>query len=579
MRRLPAVETLGSATVICTDKTGTLTENEMTVQRIWLPSGLLAVTGAGYDPTGFFEADGNRIDPGARPGLMELLETGTRCNSARLYKDENGWHKVGEPTEAALLVAGRKAGLHPEGPFEAVGEFSFTSERKRMTVVERKDGALTAHIKGAPEVIIARSARVLDGGDERAMTEAERHSAEAAYEAMSGEGLRTLALARRTLPDEDVPDEDEVEKGLTLLGIVGIIDPPRPEVPGAVRLAYGAGIGVIMITGDSPSTALAVARQTGLRSARAVTGPEMEGMDDETLGRALAEEAVFARTAPEHKLRIVTLLKKMGHIVGMTGDGVNDSPALKKADIGIAMGLRGTDVAREAADMVLTDDNFASIVGAVEEGRRQYDNVQKFVRYLLSSNTGEVLAILVNILAGGPLILLPAQILWMNLVTDGMTAVALGLEPPEKSLMMRPPRRPAEPILNATGAGTILLLGAYIGGVTLWVFHHYGGAEGSVVAQTAAFTGIIILEQINVFNFRALGEPIIGRGLFSNPWVLLACAASLGLQAGAVYLPFMQKAFHTVPLALSDWAVLFALSVPAFFATEAVKWLLRRKGR
>ncbi len=579
LRRLQAAETLGAATVICSDKTGTLTQNEMTVQRVWLRTGTIDITGSGYDPAGHFETNGKKVNYRERQDLLALLETGLRCNHARLYKDEDGWHEVGEPTEAALVVAAYKAWLHPDEPLHTVSEFSFNSRRKRMTVIEHRADGMLAHVKGAPEVIIERCSRILDGVQEREMNPADRQAATAAYEAMAAEGLRTLAIARRTLP-QDVPlDEDGVEKELTLLGIVGIIDPPRPEVPQAVKTAYSAGIRLFMITGDAPKTALAIARRIGLRSDKVYSGPEIDSMDDETLRSVLEEEAVFARTTPEHKLRIVTLLKEMGHVVGMTGDGVNDSPALKKADIGIAMGIRGTDVAKGAADMILTDDNFASIIGAVEEGRRQYDNIQKFVRYLLSSNTGEVVAIFVNILLGGPLILLPVQILWMNLVTDGMTAVALGLEPAEKGVMNRPPRAAREPVLDRRGIVTIILLGGYIGAGTLWLFHHYlaSGHENAVAtAETVAFTGIILLEKMNVFNFRALREPLYVVGFFTNPWVLMAWGVTVGLQVCAVYVPFLQKALHTVPLGLNDWGLMLAIAVPIFVFAEITKLWNRR---
>ena len=580
LRRLQAAETLGAATVICTDKTGTLTQNEMTVRRIWLPAGEIQVTGSGYDPAGHFEVDGNRIDYRRRPDLLALLETGLRCNHARVNRDEDGWHQVGEPTEAALVVAAYKAWLSPDAEAHTVTEFSFNSLRKRMTVIEHRPEGRVAFVKGAPEVILERSTRILADGVERELSDADRAAFTRAYTAMAGSGLRTLALARRTLPADIRLDEEAVENELTLLGVVGIIDPPRPEVPRAVELARSAGIRPLMITGDAAATALAIARRIGLRVDRAITGRELDTLDDDALKQALAGHVLFARTTPANKLRIVTLLQELGEVVAMTGDGVNDAPALKKADIGIAMGLRGTDVAKGAADMVLTDDNFASIIGAVEEGRRQYDNIQKFVRYLLSSNTGEVLAIFVNIVLGGPLILLPVQILWMNLVTDGMTAVALGLEPAEKGVMQRPPRAARQPILDRSGMLMILVLGGYIGAVTLWLFHHYlqsGRDEAVALAQTVAFTGIIVLEKMNVFNFRALAEPVAVIGFFSNPWVLGAWLATVGLQVCAVYLPVLQDALHTVALGWADWGLVFAVAAPVFIGMETWKWLRWRQ--
>jgi len=577
LRRLQAAEALGSATVICTDKTGTLTQNEMTVTQIWMPAGPVQVTGVGYDPQGHFRADDERLDHRARPDLLSLLEVGIVCNHARVTKTAAGWQQLGEPTEAALVVAAYKAWLDPDGG-AGVTEFSFNSARKRMTVVARRPEGLVAFTKGAPEVILARSTRILDGATERDLTDEDRTTFEQAYRSLAERGLRTLALARRLLPANIELDENEVERDLTLLGVVGIIDPPRPEVPDAIALARHAGIRPIMITGDAPETAIAIGRHVGMHVERAVTGGELDTMGDESLDELLTHDILFARTTPEHKLRIVTHLQGQGNIVAMTGDGVNDAPALKKADIGVAMGLRGTDVAKAASDMVLTDDNFASIVGAVEEGRRQYDNIQKFVRYLLSSNTGEVVAVFVNILLKGPLILLPVQILWMNLVTDGMTAVALGLEPGSKDLMEQPPRGAREPILNKTGAALLLGLGGYIGVGTLWLFHHYlatlgRSPEAIATAQTVAFTGIILLEKMNVFNFRSLRRPLRRIGFWTNPWVLGAWVITVGSQVAAVYVPFLQKVLHTVPLRWEDWLLMLAVAVPIFLVVEGIKTL------
>ncbi len=580
LRRLQAAETLGAATVICTDKTGTLTKNQMTVKRIWLCSGELQVSGAGYDPTGSFTRDGVEIEINNRKDLSALLATGLRCNHAGISRDENGWQETGEPTEAALVTVAFKAGLQRRETPHTVSEFSFNSRRKRMTVVEHADTGLLAHVKGAPEVILKRCTRIMDGENVRELTDGDYRSAVAAYQAMAGKGLRTLALARHYLPEQAMTEE-LVENDLTLLGIVGIIDPPHPEVPKAIQVAVGAGIRTIMITGDAPATASAIARAIGLPARKAVSGRELSAMDDEALGRVLDEDVLFARTTPEDKMRIVGMLQEKGEVVGMTGDGVNDAPALKKADIGIAMGMHGTDVAKGAADMILTDDNYASIVAAVEEGRRQYGNIQKFVRYLLSSNMGEVVAIFVNIILGGPLILLPVQILWMNLVTDGMTAVALGLEPAEKEIMRRPPRSARQPIIDRGGIIMILLLGSYIGLAAIWIFHHYlqSGPEQLILAQTTAFTCIVVLEKMNVFNFRALRSPLPAVGFFSNPWVLLAWTFTIGLQVCAVYLPFLQNALHTVALSGRDWAVIFLVSAPIFLFVEIYKWFNWRNSR
>ena len=585
LRRLQAAENLGSANVICTDKTGTLTQNQMTVKKIWLFGGEVDVTGSGYDPAGHFEVGGERLNYKSRKDLLLLLKTGLICNHASLAKEDSGWKITGEPTEASLIVAAYKAWLVPGEP-KVVSEFSFNSERKRMTVVIEEKGQKIAYVKGAPEVLLERAAYYFDGSDRKPLDEKMRKRFEEAYVNLAKKGLRTLAMAKRVLPPDTRLDPEDVEKELTLLGVVGIIDPPRPEVPEAIRTAQRAGIQVVMITGDAPLTALAIAKEVGLDAARAVTGNELAGMDDEALKSALKEGLIFARTTPQDKLRIVTLLQSEGLVTAMTGDGVNDAPALKRADIGIAMGQRGTDVAKGAADMILLDDNFASIINAVREGRRQYDNIKKFVTYLLSSNTGEVIAIFVNILLGGPLILLPVQILWMNLVTDGMTAVALGLEPAEKGLMERPPRAVNAPFLQLRGVVMIVLLGGYIGGGTLWLFQHYLNSglpehEAVALAQTVAFTGIIILEKMNVFNYRSLHAPMPVIGFFSNPWVLGAWTLTVAAQVAAVYVPFLQEALHTVPLRWEDWLLIFEVAVPIFVVVELYKafewWIVKRK--
>jgi Ca2+-transporting ATPase len=576
LRKLQAAETLGSATVICTDKTGTLTANQMTVRKIWLPAGTLDVTGTGYDPSGHFEENGSKVDYRDRDDLLTFLEAGQLCNHARIARDDLGWHHLGEPTEAALVVAAYKAWLPPVENVDTVTEFSFNSLRKRMTVVVHRPQGAIAYVKGAPEVLLPRISRIRVGDASHVISEDERDEVAAAFSRFAEEGLRTLAVAARHLPAEVALDEDAVETDLTLLGIAGILDPPRPEVAAAISTTRRAGITPIMITGDAPQTALAVARQVGLTAPYAVTGSELEAMTATELAQALDNQAVFARTAPEHKLRIVNLLQTQGEIVAMTGDGVNDAPALRAADIGVAMGQRGTDVAKAAADVVLTDDNFASIVAATEEGRRQYDNIRKFVRYLLSSNVGELVAIVINLLTGGPLILLPVQILWMNLVTDGVTAVALGVEPGAPDLMDQAPRKPNEPILPARAFALIGAVGAYIGLATFGLFDLYLDGGSNAKAQTIAFTAIVIIEKVNVFNFRSLRRPIAQIGFFSNPVLLVAWAGTVGLQVAAVYLPPLQTVLHTVPLSPTDWLAIGAVAAPILLIGEAAKWLRTR---
>ena len=573
-RKLQAAETLGSATVICSDKTGTITTNEMTVTKIWLPSGEVDATGQGYDPAGHFESQGNRVDSKNRSDLLALLQTGLICNHARINKTDHGWEHSGEPTEAAIIVAAYKAWLSPNPELQRVSELSFNSERKRMTVIVRSGNQLVAHAKGAPEVILPRCSKLRDGDRVSVLNAEGRRDLEQVYNRMAQDGLRVLALATRELSDAVLLDEEAVESELVFLGFVGIIDPPRQEVAHAIQVAQQAGIRVLMITGDAAKTAQVVAERIGLKITRVLTGDQVSKLSDKELKESLEHDVLFARTSPTHKLRIIGLLQDQGEIVAMTGDGVNDAPALKKADIGIAMGMRGTDVARSAADMILTDDNFRSIVSAVDEGRRQFDNIRKFVRYILSAHMGEVTVIFMNILIGGPLILLPVQILWMNLVTDGMTAIALGLEPGEAGRMRRPPRDPAEKLPNSQGITMILGVGAYIALATAVLFYlclRDGSAENVMYAQTVAFTGIIVLEKVNVFNFRSLADPLSSVGYFSNKWLLLAVAITLGAQICAVYVPFLQTALHTVPLSWQDWALMFAVAAPLFLIVELLK--------
>jgi Ca2+-transporting ATPase len=577
VRRLEAAETLGSTSVICTDKTGTLTQNAMTVRGIWLASGELEVEGGGYEPAGGFRVGGAAVDPRARPDLLALLETGLACSHATLAHERGAWRAVGEPTEAALVTAAHKADVRSR-PRSVLHEVPFDSERKRMTLVVPDADTRVAHVKGAPEVLLDRCVAIRDGEGERPLSAADREAAVHAFQVFAGHGLRTLALARRTLAPDVSLEADALERELVLLGIVGILDPPRPEVPEAVARARAAGIRVVMVTGDAAPTALSIAGQIGLPAGAAITGPALDALDDDALATAVADGAVFARTTPEQKLRLVEVLQARGEVVAMTGDGVNDAPALERADIGVAMGMRGTDVARGAADMVLTDDNFASIVHAVEEGRRQVDNLRKFVRYLLCSNLGEATAIVANVLLGGPLILLPVQILWVNLITDGVTAVALALEPLEAGAMQRPPRPVREPLLDRGGWLLVVGLGGWIGLAALVLFQQaLGDPAGEVHARTLAFTGLVAMEKVAVLGFRALRAPLGAVGFWSNPWLLAALAGMLSLQVAAVHVPWLQRILHTAPLAPADWLLIAALSLPGLLVIEGAKWVAWRR--
>jgi Ca2+-transporting ATPase len=574
LRRLPAAETLGAVTTICTDKTGTLTKNQMTVKKIWLAGREIEVTGGGYDPAGHFESEGERVDYQSDAELQLLLKSALLCSHAKIQKRSSGWEAVGEPTEAALVVAAYKAKLDSDVNDVTISEFPFNSIRKRMSVVLREKEGLKVYTKGAPEVILERCTHLYKGNRVVPLDETYLEAAGAAYKKMAQNGLRMLAIAYRNLPEETMLAEENVENGLVLLGIVGIIDPPHDEVPEAIRMARAAGIKVMMITGDNSDTALAVGRSIGLGAERAITSNELSHMSDAAFKNAVKGEVLFARARPEDKLRIVDILQSADEVVAMTGDGVNDAPALKAADIGIAMGKRGTDVAKSASDMVLSDDNFASIIYAVREGRREYDNIQKFVQYLMASNSGEVIAIFVNILVGGPLILIPVQILWMNLVTDGMTAVALGAEPAEKGIMDRPPREANTPILDRSGIIMIAVFGSYVGLATLWLFHHYLSRDpenGLLLARTVAFSGIVVLEKMIVLNYRSLREPITVIGFFTNRWLLLAIAFTVALQVSVVYVPFLQEAFHTTAMGWEDWGIILTVALPIFIMSEIFK--------
>ena len=576
VRRLPAAETLGAATIICSDKTGTLTHGEMAVTRVWTLQGNgeaeIEIGGAGYEPAGVFKARGHIIDPNNHPGLIALLEAGLICNHAKVFERDGLWRLDGEPTEGALVTAALKAGLRRHAVPHA-REIPFSSARKRMSLIIPAGEGATVYLKGAPEEVLARCSMMFDGEADIPLDEVALQALHRVFEDMARDGLRVLAAARRSISDREAPDA-EIERDLSFLGFFGVMDPPREEVPAAIARAHTAGLRVVMITGDAPATALAVAHSIGLDAHAALTGAELDAMEDAALLRAIHDGAVFSRVAPEHKLRLVEVLQRDGEIVAMTGDGVNDAPALKRADIGVAMGIRGTDAAKDAAEMVLMDDNFATIIGAVEEGRRQYANIRKFVRYLLSSNMAELIAIGAALLMGWPLILLPVQVLWMNLVTDGPTALALGIERADRDLMRHPPAAPDAAVVSRGGLAVVILLASYMGLASLWLFQDaLARGESLLYAQTLVFTGLIVFEKTNVLNFRSLDRPLALIGLFSNPWLLLAIAVSIALQLGAVYWPPLQLVLHSVPLDGAAWQRILLLAVPIVLVPEALKTL------
>ncbi len=577
VRHLAASETLGSVSVICTDKTGTLTRNEMMVQKIAIPGRMYDVTGSGYIPEGEFFYEDEAVDPVILPDLAAFLKAAFLASTARLVVQGDNHQIIGSPTEGALVVAAHKAGIPgvKEKPSPPVQEFSFDSTRKRMTVIYQEAGGAVAYVKGAPEVILPRSARLRVNERDEPLSPERREELTTTYESFAKRGLRVLAVACRPVPENPEPTPDLIEQDLIFLGFAGIIDPPRPEAKGALRLCRTAGIEVIMITGDSALTARAVADSVGLESSGVLTGKDIDAMSDAELAAALRTTRILARTTPVHKVRVIGILNEDGHSVAMTGDGVNDAPALKKAQIGIAMGIKGTDVAREASDMVLVDDNFASIVAGVKEGRREYDNISKFTKYLLSSNVGEVIAISGALVMYLPLILLPVQILWVNLITDGASALALGVEPAEKDIMEQKPRDPREPLLTPGATTAIFLRGIFSGAATIFIFVRTLPA-GLEQAQTMAFAGLVVFELLNVLNFRSLRYPLIRIGLFSNRYLIPAVLFSVGALLLIVYQPILQMLTGTTALSAADWALIVLLGLPPLIVGEIYKAVTSR---
>jgi Ca2+-transporting ATPase len=589
VRHLPAVETLGSATVIATDKTGTLTRNEMAVRAVVTASGRFALGGAGYAPEGEVRQEGGAAGEPARLELSRTLEAAERANNAALERVDGRWTIHGDPTEGALLVAARKAGLEERALDERlprIGEVPFSSERKLMSTMHEDrahPGRVALFTKGAPDVLLAQCTHELVGSEAVPLTEARRAAILAANEALAGEALRTLGVARRSLPAAaDGGVGSALERELVFLGLVGMIDPPRDEAREAVARAVRAGIRPVMITGDHPVTAAVIARELGIAAAGAVTGIELRRLSDDALARTVREASIYARVNPEDKLRLVEALRRDGSVVAMTGDGVNDAPALQAADIGVAMGIAGTDVSKQAADIVLADDNFATIVAAVEEGRGIFANIRKFLRYLLSSNIGEVTTMFFGVVLAGTLgldaqgeaVVLPllaTQVLWINLVTDGLPALALGVDAADPDVMERPPRPRGEGVITRAmwrgiflvgvvmAAGTLLVLDASLPGGLL------DGVNDVAYGQTMAFTTLVLGQLFNVFNARS-DERSAFHGMFDNRWLLGAVAAALALQAAVVYLPPLQEAFGTVALTPGDWV---RCAVPA----SAVLWV------
>ncbi len=583
IRKLPSVETLGAATVVASDKTGTLTQNQMTVKKVFLSTGkMLDVTGSGYEPKGGFFHEKHKIVPEEDEVLKWALTISALCNTAELKKTEDGWKVIGDPTEGALLTLARKGGLTRkllERDFTFVGEIPFDAQRKMMSVVYRGgDGLYYAFIKGAPERILALSKEFMGPGGPRPMTERDRDSVLGVNDSLSRAALRVLGLALRISKEPfDLKSAHNVERDLVFVGLAGMMDPPREEVFGAVQKAKAAGILPVMITGDNKLTAEAVAKEIGTFSSGdvALTGMELDQMSDEEFERLLPKVKVYARVNPEHKLKVVRAWKKRGDIIAMTGDGVNDAPALKEADIGIAMGITGTDVTKEAADMVLTDDNFASIISAVEEGRGIFNNIRRVVHFLLSCNIGEIMVLFVASLVGMPLPLLPVQILWMNLVTDGLPALGLAMEPVEPGVMDRMPRPKTEGIVTRSLLNVMVLQGFFMALVTLVVYAVELYILGSTLerARTMAFMVLVFCQMFHVFNCRSERESIFRIGPFTNRMLNVAVLTILVGQIVLVQIEPLHPIFKVTFLSPADWLIIFAASIQPLVMMEVVKWI------
>ncbi len=600
IRKLSSAESLGATTVICSDKTGTLTKGEMTVRRLHTNGKTVEVTGVGYEPKGEFHQSTTPINPKDDKNLTLLLRIGALCSNAQLDRNEKGiWSIIGDPTEGALIVAAAKAGFEEkelEKNYPRIGEISFTSERKRMTTVHSTpEGKHVAYMKGAPEVVLERCNYILEDGQEKKLTAAKEKGILEINEKLASDAIRVLGIAYRKLPETLKEfSETTVEDNLVFVGLEGMIDPPREEAKTANQTCQKAGIRTVMITGDHKLTAMAIAREIGIlkEGSMVLTGTELDNIGEEEFNKIVDNVAVYARVSPEHKLRIVKALKAKGEIVAMTGDGVNDAPAVKIADIGVSMGISGTDVTREASDLVLTDDNFATIVRAVELGRASYDNIRKYARFLIACNFDELLVIGSFAILGGlfgpqlfPLPLLPAMILWINLATDGAPAVALSMDPPDEDVMKRPPRKPNESILHGMGAFIIasFLLQA-IGTISVFVIEYYlfpahgfGTAETLAEARTAAFVQAAFFELLVIWNCRSETRSLwrMGKSNFKNKYFIIAEAISLVATLGICYVPITAKMFGLVPLTPTDLLYVFTFGSLGLFVLPEI--FMRRK--
>jgi Ca2+-transporting ATPase len=587
IRKLPAVETLGSTTVICSDKTGTLTQDQMTLRKIWVDGKIIDISGSGYDPEGSFSIKEDVIDHARDQYLLKYLKAARMCTDTKLLNNAGRWTIKGDPTEGALIVAGVKAGLKIEeatGSNTRIGEIPFTSESKRMIAVYREPDGIMAYSNGAAEVILGACDYVYRDGQVIPLDETGKASIAAVIHEMATSALRVLGTAYKKLPEEFNLDHSAGTE-MVFLGLGGMIDPPRPEVKDAIETCNKAGIKTVMITGDHKLTAVAIARELGiLKGGKALSGNDLNAMSQKELEDLVESIDVYARVSPEHKLRVVEALASKGYVVAMTGDGINDAPALKKADIGIAMGIKGTDVTKEAADMILTDDNFTSIVAAVEEGRAIFGNIKKYLVYLLSSNIGEILLMVVAVLFGpligiqsGILPLIAIQILYVNLATDGLMALALSVDPHSKDIMSEKPHPHGQSIFNRPVVSFMVMAGLWTCIVPLIAFIWALNAGKSVVeAQCICFVTLIIIQFFNAYNCRSLVKSLFKIGIPANKWLVIATAWEICLLLVIVYLPALQGPFNTYSLDLLDWTVAILGAATIVIAAEIYKVFYRR---
>ncbi|MBU5688736.1 MAG: calcium-transporting P-type ATPase, PMR1-type [Candidatus Aenigmarchaeota archaeon] len=583
IRRLPAVETLGCTTVICSDKTGTLTKNEMTVRRIYTGK-TIHVTGYGYEIKGKFFEKNKEIDVSKDKQIKLLLEIGALCNDAIISNKKI----IGDPTEGALVVLAEKAGInHKElrEKYPRVGEIQFDMDRKRMTTIHYIDRKYYAYVKGAPEILLTLSKKVMIKGKVVDLKEKYKKQILKQVEGMSRDALRVLGFAYREIPEKlatkEELEQEKIENDLVFVGLAGMIDPPRPEAKEAIKICRQAGIKVIIATGDHLLTTVAIAKEIGLVDKKdknfAITGEELEKLSDQELIEKLEKIKIFARVSPHHKLRIVEALKDRGEIVAMTGDGINDAPALKAANIGIAMGITGTDVTKETSDMILADDNFATIVKAVEEGRVIYDNIKKYLIYLLSCNIGEVLILTASFFLGLPTLLLAMHILIVNLITDGLPALALGVDPADKDVMKRRPRNPKENIFNKKRLFLLAIISITMFVITLPISVSYLNKEGLEKAQTMTFAIIIMYQIFNAYNSKTEEKSIFKINPFDNKWLNLSILISLLILFLIIQLPGIDKYLHLVELSFKDWLVALIAGSSAILAGEVGRYIIRNK--